>query len=71
MPYHPTIWRTWHQCCSYACRDRLEHQKGKEVLIREMAASGVAMKAYKVDYYLNKRFYENLDATFLTADWRD
>jgi hypothetical protein len=41
------------------------------VLIREMAASGVAMKAYKVDYYLNKRFYENLDASFLTAHLRD
>jgi hypothetical protein len=42
-----------------------------EVLIREMAASGVAMKMYKVDYYLNKRFYENLGASFLTASSRD
>lgn len=36
----------------------------KEQLIREMEANGVAMKTYKVDYYLNKRFYENLDASF-------
>jgi hypothetical protein len=43
----------------------------REKLISEMAASGVAMKAYKVDYYLNKRFYENLDASFLTANLRD
>ena len=65
MPYHPAFWRTWHQCCSYACQDRLEHQKRKGgQLIREMEANGVAMKTYKVDYYLNKRFYENLDASF-------
>jgi hypothetical protein len=43
----------------------------REQLIREMVANDVAMKAYKVDYYLNKRFYENLDASFLTANWRD
>ena len=43
----------------------------REQLIREMAANGVAMKAYKVDYYLNKRFYENLDAAYLTANSRD
>jgi hypothetical protein len=39
----------------------------RDQLIREMAANGVAMKVYKVDYYLNKRFYENLDASFLSA----
>ncbi|MGB5424559.1 MAG: hypothetical protein WBN03_20505 [Desulfobacterales bacterium] len=43
----------------------------KEQLIREMEASGVAMKTYKVDYYLNKRFYENLNASFLTAKSMD
>jgi hypothetical protein len=43
----------------------------REQLIREMAANDVAMKAYKVDYYLNKRFYENLDTSFLTANSRD
>jgi hypothetical protein len=43
----------------------------RDQLIREMAASGIVMKTYKVDYYLNKRFYENLEASFLTADWRD
>jgi hypothetical protein len=43
----------------------------RDQLIREMAASGVAIKTYKVDYYLNKRFYENLDASFLTAHLRD
>lgn len=43
----------------------------KEALIREMEANGVAMKAYKVDYYLNERFYEILDASFLTANSRD
>jgi hypothetical protein len=40
----------------------------KEQLIREMEANGVAMKTYKVDYYLNKRFYENVDASLLTAN---
>jgi hypothetical protein len=39
----------------------------KEQLICEMEASGVAMKMYKVDYYLNKRVYENLDASFLSS----
>jgi len=39
------------------------------VLIREMAASGVVMKTYKVDYYLNKRFYENLDASFFNGQF--
>jgi hypothetical protein len=43
----------------------------REQLIREMAANGVALKTYKVDYYLNKRFYENLDVSFLTANSRD
>jgi hypothetical protein len=43
----------------------------KEQLIREMAANGVALKTYKVDYYLNERFYENLNASFLTANSRD
>ena len=39
----------------------------REQLIREMAENGVALKTYKVDYYLNKRFYENLEASFVTA----
>jgi hypothetical protein len=43
----------------------------REQLIREMVANDVAMKAYTVDYYLNKRFYENLDVSFLTANSRD
>jgi hypothetical protein len=43
----------------------------REQLIREMVANDVEMKAYKVDYYLNKRFYENLDASFLTVSLRD
>ena len=40
-------------------------------MIREMVANDVAMKTYKVDYYLNNRFYENLDASFLSASSRD
>ena len=40
-------------------------------MIREMEANGVATKTYKVDCYLNNRFYENLDASFLTANSRD
>ena len=43
----------------------------REQLIREMEANGVAMKTYKVDYYLNKRFYDNLNASFVTANSRD
>ena len=39
----------------------------REQLIREMETNAVAMKPYKVDYYLNKRFYENLNASFLSA----
>ena len=39
----------------------------REELVREMVANGVALKRYKVDYYLNKRFYENLDASFLSS----
>ena len=45
-------------------------RKGEQ-LIREMAANGVALKTVTVDYYLNKRFYENLDASFFTANSRD
>jgi len=40
-------------------------------LIREMEANGVATKTYKVDCYLNNRFYENLDASFLSANSLD
>ena len=43
----------------------------REELIREMVANDVALKTYKVDYYLNKRFYENLDASFLSANSLD
>jgi hypothetical protein len=43
-------------------------RKGKQ-LIREMEANGVALKTYKVDYYLNKRFYENLDASFFNGQF--
>ena len=43
----------------------------REQLIREMVANDVALKAYTVDYYLNKRFYENLDASFSTVSLRD
>ena len=39
----------------------------REELVREMVSNGVALKRYKVDYYLNKRFYENLDASFLSS----
>jgi len=43
----------------------------KEQLIREMVADDLAMKTYKVDVYLNERFYENLEASFLEANLRD
>jgi hypothetical protein len=43
----------------------------REQLIREMVAEDLAMKKYKVDFYLNKRFYENLTASFLEAHLRD
>jgi hypothetical protein len=43
----------------------------REQLIREMVANDVALETYKVDYYLNKRFYENLDASFLSANSLD
>ena len=43
----------------------------RERLIREMGANGIALKTVAVDYYLNKRFYENLEASFVTAKLPD
>ena len=36
----------------------------REDLIKEMRVLGIETKQYKVDYYLNKRFYDMLSQTY-------
>ena len=40
------------------------YSANREDLIKEMQALGIEAKPYKVDYYLNKRFYNMLNQTY-------
>jgi len=40
------------------------YSTNKEKLVKEMLARGVEAKPYKVNHYLNKRFYESLSASY-------
>ncbi len=57
------------RCCSrMAILKAIYLTANKEQLVRELEDNGIALNRHRVDYYLNKRFQESLNATFLTAD---
>lgn len=56
------------RCCSrMAILKAIYLSANKEQLVRELEANGTALNRHRVNYYLNKRFQESLNATFLTA----
>ncbi len=49
------------RCCSrLAILKAIYLSANKERLVRELEAGGTPLNAHRVEYFLNKRFYENL-----------
>ena len=44
-------------------------KENKPALIREMAENNVALKEYKVNYYLDRQFFKDLEETRLAATY--